>query len=87
LCGHELSRSVSASQYFINESSCFADQLKALIEDRQKELAENEQLEAVACLLSGKAGGTAAIDYDHPALITVRPWGKESGKDRTVLAY
>jgi hypothetical protein len=61
--------------------------LKALIEDRQKELAENEQLEAVACLLSGKAGGAAAIDYDHPALITVRPLGKESGKGCTVLAY
>jgi hypothetical protein len=63
------------------------DWLKARIEDRQKELAENEQLEAVACLLSGKAGGVAAIDYDHPALITVRPWGKESGKDCTLLAY
>jgi len=50
-------------------------------------LAENEQLEAVACLLSGKAGGVAAINYDHPALITVRPWGKESGKNCTVLAY
>jgi hypothetical protein len=45
--------------------------LKARTEDRQKELAENEQLEAVACLLSGKARGVEAIEYEHPALNTV----------------
>ena len=49
----------------------FADRLKSRIEDRQKELADNEQLEAVACLLFGKAGGVEAIDYEHPALNTV----------------
>jgi predicted house-cleaning noncanonical NTP pyrophosphatase (MazG superfamily) len=71
LCGHELSRSARASQHFIDESRYFADQLKTSLEDRQEELAENEQLEAVAGLLSGKAGGIAAIDYNHPSLITV----------------
>jgi hypothetical protein len=61
--------------------------LKARIEDRQKELADNEQLEAVACLLSGKAGGVEAIDYEHPARNTVRLWEKGFGKDRTMLAH
>jgi hypothetical protein len=69
--GHALSRSVSARLSFIDESRYFAGQLKVRNKDRQKESAGNEQLEAVACLLSGKAGGVAAIDYDHPALITV----------------
>lgn len=52
-------------------AQCFADQLKARIEGRQKELADDEQLEAVACLLSGKAGGVEAIGYEHSALNTV----------------
>ncbi|MEQ1628670.1 MAG: hypothetical protein ABL965_14830 [Nitrospira sp.] len=65
------SRDLFCRQYFIDESRYFADQLKARTEDRQKELAENEQLEAVACLLSGKARGVEAIESEHPALNTV----------------
>jgi len=60
-------------------ASCSADQLKARIEDRQKELADDEQLEAMAGLLSWKARGVEAIDEEHPALSTVRLWEKDSG--------
>jgi len=61
--------------------------LKARIEDRQKELADDEQLEAMACLLSWKARGVEAIDEEHAALSTVRLSEKDSGYDSAVLAH
>jgi len=54
-------------------------QLNARIEERQKELADDEQLEAMACLLSWNARGVEAIDEEPPALSTVRLWEKDSG--------
>ena len=65
----------------------FADRLKSRLEDMEKELADDEQLEVVAFLPSGKAVVIEAIGYENPALITLRGQEQDSGKDCTVLAH
>lgn len=65
----------------------FADRLKSRLEEMQKELADDEQLEIVAFLPSGKAVVVEAIGYENPALITLRGSEQDSGKDCTLLVH
>jgi hypothetical protein len=65
----------------------FADRLKSRLEDMEKELADDEQLEVVAFLPSGKAVVVEAIGYENPALITLRGQEQESGKECTLLVH
>lgn len=65
----------------------FADRLKSRLEDMQKELADDEQLEVVAFLPSGKAVVIEAIGYENPALITLRGQEQDSGKECALLVH
>ncbi|MFO0706054.1 MAG: hypothetical protein U0412_04290 [Nitrospira sp.] len=65
----------------------FADRLKSRLADMQKELADDEQLEVVAFLPSGKAVVVDAVGYQNPALITLRGQEQETGKGCALLVH
>jgi hypothetical protein len=65
----------------------FVDRLKARLLDMQRELGENEQLEVVAFLPSGKAINVASVGYENPALVTLRGLEQDSGRECTLLIH
>jgi hypothetical protein len=70
-----------------NMAQRFADRLKSRLESMEKELADDEQLEVVAFLPSGKAVVVEAIGYENPALITLRGQEQDSGKECALLVH
>ena len=65
----------------------FVTQLKNRLFDMQRELGEDEQLDVVAFLPSGKAITIEAVGYENPALVTVHGLEQETGKAYTVLFH
>ena len=65
----------------------FADRLKSRLAEMQKELEDDEQLEVVAFLPSGKAVTVDAVGYQSPALITLKGQEQVSGKACAILVH
>jgi hypothetical protein len=65
----------------------FVDRLKARLLEMQRELDENEQLEVVAFLPSGKAINVESVGYENPALLTLHGLEQDSGRECTLLIH
>lgn len=65
----------------------FVDRLKARLLDMQRELDENEQLEVVVFLPSGKAIDVESVGYENPALVTLHGLEQDSGRECTLLVH
>ncbi|HEY7531328.1 MAG TPA: hypothetical protein VH681_00940 [Nitrospiraceae bacterium] len=65
----------------------FVDQLKSRLSDMQRELDEQEQLEVMAYLPSGKAILIESVGYENPALVTLHGVEQGTGKACTVLSH
>lgn len=65
----------------------FVDRLKSRLAEMQKELEDDEQLEVVAFLPSGTAVAVDAVEYQSPALLTLKGQEQVSGKACAILVH
>ncbi|TKS60953.1 MAG: hypothetical protein EWM72_00940 [Nitrospira sp.] len=65
----------------------FADRLKSRLTEMQKELEDDEQLEVVTFLPSGAAVTVDAVEYQSPALLTLKGQEQASGKACAILVH
>jgi hypothetical protein len=66
---------------------CFVNQLKSRLVEMQKGLEDDEQLEVVAFLPSGAAVRVDTVEYQSPALLTLKGREQTSGKACVVLVH
>jgi hypothetical protein len=65
----------------------FADRLRNRLEEMQRGLADDEQLEVVTFLPSGAAVTVEAVRYQSPALMTLRGEEQMSRKSCAILVH
>jgi len=65
----------------------FVERLHVRIQEMERTLAEDEQLEIVAFLPSGKAIAVDTIGYENPALVILHGEEQDTGKPSTLLAH
>ena len=65
----------------------FVDRLKGRLAEMQKGLEDDEQLEIVAFLPSGAAVTVDTVEYQSPALLTLKGHEQASGKSCAVLVH
>jgi hypothetical protein len=65
----------------------FVQQLRLRIQEMERALADNEQLEVAAFLPSGKAITVDTVGYENPALVILNGREQDTGKASTLLAH
>jgi hypothetical protein len=65
----------------------FVEHLYVRLQDMERTLAEDEQLEVVAFLPSGKAISVDTMGYENPALVILNGQEQDTGKACTLLAH
>lgn len=65
----------------------FVDRLKNWVTTIEGTLAEDEQVEVLAFVPSGKTVHVSYVGYDNPSLVTLQGEEEETGKPCTLLAH
>ncbi|WP_455371785.1 hypothetical protein [Petrachloros mirabilis] len=65
----------------------FVERLRSRIYEMERTLAEDEQLDVVAFLPSGKAISVGVVSYENPSLVILNGQEQETGKVCTLLAH
>lgn len=65
----------------------FVDRLKNWVATMESTVAEDEQVEVLAFLPSGKAIRVSYVGYDNPSLVTLQGEEEETGRPCTLLAH
>jgi len=65
----------------------FVERLHLRLQDMERTLAEDEQLEVVTFLPSGKAIAVEAVGFENPALVILYGQEQGTGKPSTLLAH
>jgi hypothetical protein len=65
----------------------FVERLRSRIHEMERTLAEDEQLDVVAFLPSGKAISVEVVSYENPSLVILNGQEQETGKVCTLLAH
>lgn len=65
----------------------FVERLHVRLQEMERTLAEDEQLEVVAFLPSGKAIAVETVGYENPALVILYGQEQDTGKPSTLLAH
>jgi hypothetical protein len=73
------------SEFILAEQ--FVERLHLRFQEMERTLAEDEQLEVVAFLPSGKAIAVETVGYENPALVILHGQEQGTGKLSTLLAH
>jgi len=65
----------------------FVQRLRDRLQDMERGLTEEEQLEVVTFLPSGKAISVEKVEYENPALILLHGQEQETGNPCTLLGH
>ena len=65
----------------------FVERLRSRIYEMERTLAEDDQLDVVAFLPSGKAISVGVVSYENPSLVILNGQEQETGKVCTLLAH
>jgi len=65
----------------------FVERFHLRFQEMERTLAEDEQLEVVAFLPSGKAIAVETVGYENPALVILHGQEQDTGKPSTLLAH
>ncbi|HSB43725.1 MAG TPA: hypothetical protein VLD60_01875 [Nitrospira sp.] len=65
----------------------FVVRLRLRIQEMERTLSDNEQLEVAAFLPSGKAITVDTVGYENPALVILNGREQDTGKPSTLLAH
>ncbi|HEY5627463.1 MAG TPA: hypothetical protein VIR79_05920 [Nitrospira sp.] len=65
----------------------FVERLHLRIQEMERTIADNEQLEVVAFLPSGKGITVESVWYENPSLVILHGEEQDTGKPSTLLAH